>query len=336
MLAVLGILSTLIVAVALPAAKPAAANATVRTWTGVVDCFGNVKSTGLKVYKNEKVSISATGLCYFYNGRPSNYTPGEGLHSRIGTTDFTYGAPVAKTASTWGTLSFFFGDSLYSDNSGSGYTVKVTITSPTSHNCGGPTNLTRAQAMSLATKFGLTGDNYWRFVNDPCKSVKLVTGPTSRIIADDPRGSAPIASGGTIIYAPCKIATHTFVIRAAVLGAYRNVASFDMKTDFCYQNSKVFKRTGGAPNPAVVQNARTTLLGEAFGMELASTSPPLTGYRTWNSRPDGRFFTQLSTTWRTAEMPVVSWFTADRNYQTTTQTVYGNGDSRGYFGNYVN
>ncbi|WP_091086719.1 hypothetical protein [Micromonospora nigra] len=328
-------MSTLVVAVALPAAKPAAANAITRTWTGVVDCFGNVKSTGLKVYKNEKVSVSASGLCYFYSGRPSNRTPGEGLHSRIGTTDFTYGAPVAKTATTWGTLAFFFGDSLYSDNSGYGYTVTVTITSPTSHNCGGSTNLSRAQARSLASSFGLTGDNYWRFVNDPCNSVTFVAGTTSKYIADDPRGSAPIASAGGTIYAPCKIATYTFPILAAFLGSYREVARYDMKTDFCYHNSKVFKRSGGAPNPAVVQNIRLTVLGEAFGMEHVSTSPPLAGYRTWNNQPDGRFFTQLSTTWKTAELPIVSWFTADRAYRTSTQVVYGNGDSRGYFGNYV-
>ena len=335
MLAVLGLLFTLILAVALPA-KPAAANAPVRTWTGVVDCFGNVKSTGLTVYKGEKVAVSATGLCYYYPGRASNQTPGEGLLSRTGTADFTYGAPVSQLVKTRGPLSFVFLDSLYSDNSGSGYTVKVTITSPTTYNCGGSTSLTRAQAMSIATKFGLTGLNYWTFVNDPCNSGKLTAGSISMKIVDDPRGSAPIASGGTIINAPCKIATSTFVVRAAILGSYRDLARFDMQTDFCYSSSRVFKRTGGAPSPAAIANVRTTTNGEWFGIEYVSAGTPVAAYRDWNGKLDGRFFTQVMSTWKTAEFPIVSWFTADRHYRTTTQTVYGNGSHRGYWGNYVN
>ncbi|MFC0003796.1 CARDB domain-containing protein [Micromonospora siamensis] len=112
-----------------PAGEPAAA--ATRTWTGLVDCFGNVKSTGLTVNKGESVQVTATGLCYFYPGRPSNHTPGEGLHSRIDEQDFTYGAPTTGTAPITGVLGFYFGDSLYTDNSGYGYTVTVTITSAT-------------------------------------------------------------------------------------------------------------------------------------------------------------------------------------------------------------
>lgn len=129
-LAILGMLS--VFAVVTGGAPPAAAQT--RTWTGLVDCYGTVKSTGLTLNAGDTVQVRATGLCYFYAGRPSNRTPGEGLHSRVGSRDFTYGAPTSGTAPVAGGLTFYFGDSGYGDNFGDGYTVTVTVTSaaPTS------------------------------------------------------------------------------------------------------------------------------------------------------------------------------------------------------------
>ncbi|RKN44499.1 hypothetical protein [Micromonospora endolithica] len=127
-LAILSLLSALVVVVTPAASRPAAA--ATRTWTGHVDCYGNLTNTGINLRAGDRVQVtSATGLCYFYPGRPSNRMPGEGLNSRIGASEFTHGAPVTATAPMDGTLFFYFGDSQYQDNSGNGYTVTVTVLS---------------------------------------------------------------------------------------------------------------------------------------------------------------------------------------------------------------
>ncbi|WP_431936199.1 hypothetical protein [Micromonospora sp. RP3T] len=148
-MAVLSLLSMLMAVVTPMAERPA--TAATRTWTGLVDCYGNLTNTGLTLKAGDQVQVTInTGLCYFYPGRPSNRTPGEGLTSRIGARDFTYGAPVTATAPVDGGLVFFFGDSLYSDNSGYGYTVTVTVTSASVEKCRGFTTTSRYLRVTVA------------------------------------------------------------------------------------------------------------------------------------------------------------------------------------------
>lgn len=169
-LAILGMMSVFAVVMAPGAAQPA--TAATRTWTGGVDCYGNLTNTGLTLNIGDKVQVSATGLCYFYPGRPSNRTPGEGLHSRIGTREFTYGAPVTATAPVAGGLAFYFGDSDYSDNSGYGYTVTVTITSATTPPPGG--SLPPTGAVTECTMRAL-GAECTGWAEDPDRPTALLT-----------------------------------------------------------------------------------------------------------------------------------------------------------------